>query len=164
LYLAYSNVSDEEFVKESLQTLKKPLTLTTLAGDVPINKAEFVAVINRMLDTKQIQVKINDKFAIAELVFPSEPDDYRSGPDDYRLFREAFEKLDRGRIYVRICNMRRELRWNEKRFNDVLDNLWTAGKIQLHAGDVSSMTEEDVNLSFVDENNFFYATLTWKKS
>ena len=79
------------------------------------------------------------------------------------MFQTAFENLDRGRIFVRICNMRRELGWSEDRFDNLLRKLRSEGVIQLHAGDVSTMTEEDVNLSYTDENNFFYATMTWKK-
>jgi hypothetical protein len=79
------------------------------------------------------------------------------------IFRQAFEKLDNGRIYVRICNMRRELGWSEERFNTVLCYLRAEGAIQLHPGDMLTMTEEDVNLSYTDDNNFFYVTMTWKK-
>jgi hypothetical protein len=86
-----------------------------------------------------------------------------SPSNDYDLFHKTFEKLDGGRIYVRICNMRRELGWSEERFNTLLRKLRAEGIIQLHAGDVSTMTEEDVHLSYTDENNFFYATITWKK-
>ena len=82
---------------------------------------------------------------------------------DAELFHAAFVKLDHGRIYVRICNMRRELGWSVERFNTLLRKLRADGTIQLHAGDPSTLTQEDNNLSFMDENNMFYATLTWKK-
>ena len=195
LYLA-SNLPIEAYVHESLaihgqkKNLKKTL-LQTLADDVPLSKAEFLAVFNRMLDAGQLQVtSVDDKFAIqgVRLVtsgFGHQTSGFREEnftsdhsplatshsqlkshvptKSDVDLFHEAFDKLDRGRIYVRICNMRRELGWSEERFNTLLRELRANGTIQLHAGDVSTLTEEDVNLSYTDEYNFFYATLTWKK-
>ena len=175
LYLAYK-LPHENFVKESLLTLKKAFSMKALADDIPLSMAEFIIVFNRMLNAGQLHVtEIDAKFAITAVhlvsgspvtaaTTPLSPiPEPVSGQNDRELFHAAFEKLDHGRIYVRICNMRRELGWSEERFNDVLNKLWTAGKIQLHAGDVSTLSEEDVHLSYVDENNFFYATLTWKK-
>jgi endo-1,4-beta-D-glucanase Y len=86
-----------------------------------------------------------------------------SGHDDAKRFQAAFDNLDHGRIYVRICDMRRELGWSEERFNDMLRKLRKDGTIQLHAGDAPTMTEDDIRLSFTDENYYFYATMTWKK-
>jgi hypothetical protein len=168
LYLA-CHLPQEDYLTEALQTQspKKTFSLTTIAGDVPINKANFVALFNQMLETGQLHVKINDKFAIAGVKFASAsaPTVFPATPsrDDFQLFKAAFGKLDCGRIYVRICNMRRELGWSVERFNTLLRRLRADGTIQLHPGDVSTLTEEDVNLSYTDENNFLYATLTWKK-
>ena len=166
LYLAYNNVPQEEFVREALQ---KPLALKTLVDDVPMSKPDFVAVLKRLLATGQVQVtKIDDKFGITEIKLatesrPSAVSQPTMERNDAELFQAAFDKLDGGRIFVRICNMRRELGWSEERFNAVLRKLRTDGTIQLRAGEVSTMTEEDINLSYMDENNFFYATITWKK-
>jgi len=165
LYLAYK-LPHEEYVRESLQTQKKAFTLKTIAGDVPITLADCISVFNRMLHAGQLLVtKIDDKFNITGVQLASARTSTTSpitDQDDCHLFRAAFEKLDRGRIFVRICNMRRELGWSEERFNAVLRKLRADGTIQLHAGDVSTLTEEDVHLSYTDENNLFYATLTWK--
>jgi hypothetical protein len=160
LCLAYK-LPMEVFVQEALACypLKKAFALKTIAAEVPMSKAEFVVLFNQMLTKKQLQItKIDDKFGIAEVGLTSE---HSSNDED--SFRKAFDKLDGGRIYVRICNMRRELGWNEERFNTLLRKLRRESTIQLHAGDVSTMTEEDVLLSYTDENNFFYATITWKK-
>jgi hypothetical protein len=168
LFLAY-NLPHEEFVKEALQTQnpKKPFTLDKIATDVPINKAEFVELCNRMLETGRLQVRIDDKFKIVRAQFtteytpPAPSLDSLPGQNDVVVFRKAFDKLDGGCFYVRICNMRRELGWSKERFNALLRKLRAEGTIQLHAGDGSTMTEEDVHLSYTDENHFFYATMTW---
>ncbi|MDR2755977.1 MAG: hypothetical protein LBC20_09740 [Planctomycetaceae bacterium] len=72
--------------------------------------------------------------------------------DQIEFFR-AFETLDAGRIFVRIC-LRRKLGWHETRFNSLLRQLRSEGIVQLHSGDLFSMSEEDIALSFTDENNF----------
>ena len=165
LYLAYK-LPHEEYVRESLQTQKKAFTLKTIAGDVPITLADCIAVFNRMLLAGQLHItKIDDKFNIigVQLAPGSTTKAPGAGQNDRELFRTAFDNLNRGRIYVRICNMRRELGWSEERFNAQLRQLRADGTIQLHAGDVSTLSEEDVHLSYTDENNFFYVTLTWKK-
>jgi len=129
LFLAY-NVPLVQFLVESfqVQSLKKTFALKSIADDVPINQAKFVEVFNRMLDSGHFQIaKINDKFGITgvrlvESAAPSKSQESESS--DYERFQEAFEKLDGGRrIYVRICNMRRELGWSEERFNTVLNKL-----------------------------------------
>jgi len=86
-----------------------------------------------------------------------------SDVDDAAAFKAAFLKLDQGRIYVRICNMRRELSdWTECRFNAVMEKLRADCVIQLHAADMTSMSDEDTALSYTDKNGFWYGTLTWK--
>ncbi|MCL2624892.1 MAG: hypothetical protein FWD31_14615, partial [Planctomycetaceae bacterium] len=174
LYLA-SPLPPEEWIKESLlaQNPKKPLAMKALAADVPLCKAEFLAVFNQMLDAGQLQVtRIDDKFGMTGLRVPasgfgtaalSPSPAFHNEADDDAVFRAAFEVLDCGRLYVRICNLRRELGWSVERFNAHLCKLRADGTIQLHAGDVSTMTEEDIRQSYKDANNFFYATLTWKK-
>ena len=171
VYLAH-NLPSEEFVKQALQftSAKKSLTLEAIAGEVPLNKAVFVGIFNRMLATGQVLVRIDEKFKISEVQYesgntlptpPSQP--LPSPSDDFMLFRRAFEKLDRGLIYVRICNMRRELGWSVERFDAVLNKLWDDGIVQAHAGDRYTMTDEDVALSYRDENGDTYGTLTWIK-
>jgi hypothetical protein len=83
--------------------------------------------------------------------------------NDRQEFRKAFEDLDCGRIFVRICNIRRKLGWDFERFDSLLRQLRFECVIQLHVGDVSLMSRDDIAQSFTDENNFFYTTLTMKK-
>ena len=175
LYLAYK-LPHEDFVKESLLTLKKAFSLKALADDVPLSNKEFVEIFNRMLNAGQLHItKIDDKFAITAVQLtsgspvtaattPLSPTPAPvSGHNDCELFQAAFEKMSRGRFYARICHLRRELGWSEERFNALLRKLRADGTVHLHAGDVSTMTEEDVIQCYTDENNFFYVNLTWKK-
>ena len=165
LYIAI-NIPKQEFIIEAIQALapQKGFTLKKVTTDLPLDGSEFAALFNQQLESGRARIlKINDKSEITSVQIT--PKDTSPAPlqSDRELFQTAFEKLDRGRIFVRICNMRRELGWSEERFDNLLRKLRSEGAVQLHAGDVATMTEEDVNLSYTDENNFFYATMTWKK-
>ena len=76
-------------------------------------------------------------------------------------FRNAFHSLDNGRIFVRICDLRKILGWPRAIFDSALKQLRDAKLIQLHAGDVTLMTPEEVQDCFVDENGFRMGTITW---
>ena len=80
-----------------------------------------------------------------------------------QLFREAFDSLDRGKIFVRIFEVRRKLGWSVERFDAMLEYLRDEAIIQLHAGDNTSMTKEDILDSFIDENGFIHFTMTWRR-
>ena len=167
----------DEIVGEAmrLKFQKGPFSPNQLAPNMPMKKDEFVASFNRLLESGRIAVSVNNEFkvtvrkvgdtgSIRPTPLPPTPlaPPTTLPQDDRKLFREAFDQLDGGRIFVRICNLRRKLAWNEEHFNSLLRKLRAEGVIQLHAGDVSSMSEEDITQSFTDENNFFYATLTMK--
>ena len=83
--------------------------------------------------------------------------------DDAETFRKAFDRLDQGRIYVRICNMRRELRWSIERFDNILRILRANGTIQLCGGDPAHFTAEQIQQSFTDEYGSLYFTMKWKR-
>ncbi len=84
--------------------------------------------------------------------------------DDRQAFARAVRELDRGQMYIRICNVRRQLNWPRARFDAMLEALRDEGILQLHGGDVATMSEQDVRDSYMDENNFLHLTLTWRGS
>ena len=86
-----------------------------------------------------------------------------AGDGEYTVerFREAFDECDKGRIFVRICDIRRKLGWPRDVFDGMIRDLRNKRIIQLHTGDVSLMTEDEVADCYVDENNFRMGTVTW---
>lgn len=76
-------------------------------------------------------------------------------------FRNAFHSLDNGRIFVKISDLRKTLGWPRNIFDSALKQLRDVSLIQLHTGDASLMTPEEINDCFVDENNFRMGTVTW---
>ena len=94
---------------------------------------------------------------------PSGKPEEEGGKRDYGpgKFREAFYALDKGRIFVRICDLRRELNWPREVFDEMLRKLRDEEVIQLHEGDASTMTPDENNDCFIDENNIRMGTVTW---
>ena len=80
--------------------------------------------------------------------------------------REAFESAffaleGQGCGFVRICALRRRLGWAREAFDSMLCRLRDEEVVQLHAGDVTLMTPDEVQDGFVDENGFRMGTMTW---
>ena len=73
-------------------------------------------------------------------------------------FHAAFRELDRGSIFVRICDLHRRMGWPREVFDDMLRRLRDNEVVQLHVGDVTLMTPEQVEDGFVDENGFRMGT------
>ena len=77
-------------------------------------------------------------------------------------FESAFFALEEGRCgFVRICDLRRRLGWSREAFDSMLCRLRDEEVVQLHAGDVTLMTPDEVQDGFVDENGFRMGTMTW---
>ena len=76
-------------------------------------------------------------------------------------FHKTFDLLDNGRIFVRICDLRRNLGWPRDVFDKMLRDLRDNDVIQLHTGDASLMTPDEVADCFIDENGFRKGSITW---
>lgn len=78
-------------------------------------------------------------------------------------FERAFRELDKGKIFVRICEMRQWMKWPRADFDEMLERLRDQGTIQLHGGDNASMSEDQVRDSYIDDNGFLHLTMTWRR-
>lgn len=130
---------------------------------LPFTKAEFVAVVNELVDEGRVTVKVSEIFApriyrTAESVKSETVD---GGEYTEAKFREAFDALDMGRVFVRIPDLRRKLGWPREVFDDMLRTLRDNGTVQLHTGDASLMTPDEVADCFTDENDFRKGSVTW---
>ena len=132
---------------------------------VPFKKDEFLDILNQLIERGAVRVKIKSDYkpvlALAEDVFlqQARKDAYISGEE----FKKAYFELERGKFYVRICDLRRNLGWTVQEFDAMLTGLRDSGKIQLQGGDTDFFTDEDINESFVDENGFRKLTMMWRK-
>lgn len=134
-----------------------------LATSLPFKKAEFLSLLNGLLKETRLYAVLKDDYKAR--FFVSEEPGGRVGADTFDGRREqlhaAFRELDRGSIFVRICDLRRRLGWPREVFDDMLRRLRDDEVVQLHAGDVTLMTSDEVQDGFVDENGFRMGTMTW---
>ena len=170
----------EDFILETLD--KKARTPKDIARLVPFSKKETAKLIAGLIEKKILTIRIDDDLQTRVYVNsknktePSEPQPQETKPEaektsaskpnpyaEYTVenFRTAFHSLDNGRIFVRICDLRKTLGWPRAIFDSALKQLRDAKLIQLHAGDVTLMTPEEIQDCFVDENNFRMGTVTW---
>lgn len=138
---------------------------TKIIRILPFTKSVFYAVINELTDEGRVLTKYDEKgrpkiYRAAKMmkVSASEND---SGEYTQERFKSAFDELDRGRIFVKICDIRRRLGWPREVFDNMLRDLRDREVIQLHTGDASLMTPDEVADCFVDENNFRKGSVTW---
>ena len=135
---------------------------------MPFSKKECAKIYRELAEQGRIRILINDD--LETRIFLSdqpgaldgsalEDDDEES--EIRKKFKEVFKELDNGRIFVRICDLRKKLGWPREVFDFTLKMLRDKGVIQLHVGDVSLMTPDEVKNCFVDENNFRMGTVTW---
>ena len=149
-------------------------------------KTELIGVLNGLLRDRRVVASLNEKgearltiSSNAMEVPPASPESDNGcepinagGPETAiidsldekarrKAFYLAFRELDRGRIFVRICDLRRHLGWKREDFDSLLRHLRDEEIIQLHSGDVTMMTPQEVEEGFIDENGFRMGTVTW---
>ena len=146
-----------------------------LATSLPFKKADFLSLLNGLLKKARLYAVLKDDYKARFFVSEEPGGRARAGGktesptppledtfDERReQFHAAFRELDRGSIFVRICDLRRRLDWPREVFDDMLRRLRDDEVVQLHAGDVTLMTPDQVQDGFVDENGFRMGTMTW---
>ena len=148
----------------SKTTAKSP---KVIANSLPfLKRSEFVTVLNELINNGQAKTILTADFEPRIMLVdkPATVSDNKptpSGNYTQQEFKRAFDELDKGKIFVRICDLRRELNWPRKVFDNMIKNLRDSEVIQLHTGDDSLMTPDEVNDCFVDENNFRMGSVTW---
>ena len=145
-----------------------------LLSGMPFTRQNFLTYINELLKEGRLLANVAYKskaytmsLSVVEGTgrapqgFDAEATPTPAFADRRGEFRAAFDDLDRGKIFVRICELRRKLGWPREDFDEQLRRLRDEEVIQLHTGDVTSMTPEDVRDCFIDENGFRMGTVTW---
>lgn len=170
-YLA-KNIPLEEIVHAAIE--RSPGKSPGQIGQyLPMVKKVFAEKVNLLLQQGRARVELTPDFAPKLFHAPLDAIREKAVPatvattvpttvDDRAQFQAAYQRLDRGRFYVPIFEVRRELGWSRERFDLLLETLRDAAVIQLHAGDVISMTDDQVKDSFLDDNGFLHLTVTWR--
>ena len=154
----------EEFIFDALNKRKE---LGKTAGriwlSVPFSKKECSKILGQLVRDGKVILKLEDDLVFRFYPAENAEENETQNPSEYTLenFRTAFDALDNGRIFVRICDLRKKLNWPRNVFDQGLRQFRDAGIIQLHVGDVSLMTREEIDDCFIDENNIRMGTVTW---
>ena len=70
--------------------------------------------------------------------------------------------MGHGRSFVRIHRLRDALPWPRERFERVLRELVADYTLELHGGDPSVMTAEELRQSFTAADGTLYIALSWR--
>ena len=131
-----------EFVL-GLLSEKKAFDTKTITG-LPFTSAEFYALINELADEGRITTHYDEKgrpkiFRASGVAKAARSESTDDGEYTREKFKAAFDSLDKGRIFVRICDLRRRLGWPREIFDGMIRELRGRRVIQLHTGDASLM-------------------------
>ena len=171
LYLMTPCEPDELVI--SLINSTKSASPKLIARSLPFTKKEFLEIVFNLIEEGRVKLTLNENLDAKLIVVPEqerkvtasvpvvEEKGAKTGDYSPRKFREAFDALDKGRIFVRICDLRRKLDWPRDVFDEMLRTLRDDETIQLHEGDASTMTPEENADCFTDENNCRMGTVTW---
>ena len=143
-----------------------------LSASLPFRKAEFLSLLNSLMKEGRLYAVLKDDYkacffvpegpgAAGRAERPTPPLEDDTLDERRERFHAAFRELDRGSIFVRICDLRRRMGWPREVFDDMLRRLRDDEVVQLHAGDVTLMTPDQVEDGFLDENGFRMGTMTW---
>lgn len=142
---------------------------TRLVRTLPFTKAEFVALVNELVDEGKVIVKISEYFtpkiyrADGMKAVQSADVSFDDGEYTRDRFREAFENSDKGRSFVRIFKMRRYLGWPREVFDNMLRELRNSEVIFVHRADPTVLSPDEYDDGFFDEYGHMNGTVTWNE-
>ena len=148
-----------------LLSSQKALDTRTINA-LPFSKEQFVEIVNDLIDEGKATIKFGKNFG-AQIFKADSSSAISAMPvhDDssytQEQFREAFDALKKGRITVRICDLRIRLGWPRDVFDNMLVTLRDNDIIELRTGDTSTMTVDEVKDCFIDENGFRRGLVIW---
>ena len=158
-YIA-QNISKNELLIKIINSteIKTPKNISRL---IPFTKEEFSKILNELLESGIISVIFDEKLDVKIQVNKNSSKFQNNVPkNEIKIkvsetnFLNAVDELDKGKIFVRICDLRKKLQWTREDFDNILKTLRDKGTIQLHQADATEMTDEEIENSFIDENNY----------
>lgn len=169
--------SKDSMILRKLEQGKSFPTFKVLRKNVaPLLKDDFTQVLNDLLLSGNVKCTFKGDNPILSLAGqvssqPSEPvnliEEVSLNPDietvnDPELFHAALSNSGKGRRMVYLYMVRRNLNWSRERFDTLIRKLRSEYRIQLHGGDPSIMTENQVRDSFMDERGVLHISVSWR--
>lgn len=162
------NQADKDLVLKAIVAQSNPKTLKQWSQYLPLTKPSLLEAVNNLLVTGQISVSFNASMTarlipvstVVTVMPPAELSTPQEG--DMEAFRAAYDKIRGGKDIVRIHKIREYLNWSVARFNEVLATLRADYQIDLHLGDPSRLTSDEVKNSYIDPHGMLYIGLSWR--
>ncbi|GEM_PF-1968823 len=182
--LVYISLDSKEImILRKLRQSKSFPTFKMLRKNVtPLLNDVFTQTLNSLLVSGQVKCTFKgdnpvlfladpvlaDHFQPAEALEPVEPEkeaflkQETQPADDAGTFQTALNTVGKGRRLVYIYQVRQHLNWPRDRFDQQIRKLRGEYEIQLHGGDPSVMTEDQVKDSFMDEKGILHISVSWR--
>lgn len=158
-YYIALNIPAEEMIKNAIRR-RSGLSSKILCKSLPIPKKELIPVLNTLLENGIVKCSINETHGISLRLI----DEQTISPQPSSLslvFKSVYDRIGKGRGFVRIHQIREELGWSVQQFDNLLKSMMADYTIELHCGDPSLLNELQIKNSFTDDNGTLYITLTW---
>jgi hypothetical protein len=156
--------SPAEFILQRVQQ-HPGISPKQLGRGLPLSKRTYITALNDLLSAGTIVCAFKDNH-MPMLHLASHPPAQGTAPasagDDRLAFHTAYKAVGHGRSFVRIHRLRDALPWPRERFDGVLRTLLADYTVELHGGDPSVMTEEELRHSFSDADGTLYIALSWR--
>jgi len=156
--------SPGDFLVQQLQ--QRPGTSPKQLGlRVPLSKSDYLATLNALLASGTVVCSFKDThMPLLSLASPSSAVTTAQPPGDHEraTFLAAYREVGQGRSFVRIHRLRDALPWPREQFERVLERLAADYTIELHGGDPSVMTREELHQSFTATDGMLYIALSWR--
>jgi len=82
--------------------------------------------------------------------------------DERATLRAAYIRVGQGRSFVRIHRLRAAIPWLRERFDRVLQMLIADYTVELHGGDPSVLSQDELQQSWTDADGTLYIALSWR--
>ncbi len=162
VYIGFA-MSLKDMIKDKIR--KNPgISSKNLAKDLPMAKKDFIANLNRLLESGDVICTFNEncipclKLSArigAQISFDEPSVNGRSA------LEAAYRTVGKGQKFVRIHRIREYLNWPRKQFDETLKSLMADYTIELHGGDPSAMSDKEIKGSFAGDDGLLYINLTW---
>jgi len=158
-------IGDEKLIINAIE--KKPQSSASLKLHFPIPNNRLVIILSQLISSGQLKVELDQnhkvKLSVSQnAINIADTVTIDRIVDDRILLKQAHDAVCNGRTYVRIHEIRDYLNWSKERFDLTLESLARDYAIQLHYGDPSLLTAEELKHSYLDNDGEICITLTWR--
>ncbi len=164
VYIGFDSTPEEIVHKKILE--RPGVSSKSLAASLPMVKKEYLEAINSLIARGKVACVIKQdhcpRFDAATSAGPESVAPQTCAMDDRAVFKKAFDEAAEGGNFVRIHRIRERLGWSRQRFDNMLNRLRADFSIQLHGGDPSVLSEQQIADSFTDEKGRLRITATWR--